>query len=129
MTEFVEFVVPVPSFSMASANLEQSLTTLLRQSCKELRQVEPMKKKDSALILCQREYPTMIDRWRYAYPDQVASDRLLHGNVQSCILRKQGDYHKSRGRYPYEYQWIDALYVSILASCFVFFLLSFQSHH
>ncbi|KAL2287019.1 hypothetical protein FJTKL_06044 [Diaporthe vaccinii] len=51
----------------------------------------------------------MIDRWRYRYPDRTTSDLKLHGNVQNCILRKQGDFHKSKGKFPYEYQWIDDL--------------------
>lgn len=110
--------IPALLVTMDSANVEQSLTTLLRHCCEDLRQIDPMKKKGPALSLCQKEYPSKIDRWRYRYPDRT-SDYKLHGNVQNCILRKQGDYHKSKGKFPYEYQWIDDLYVSKPSLIFV----------
>ncbi|KAJ0108184.1 hypothetical protein J7T55_000149 [Diaporthe amygdali] len=87
----------------------RALTTILRQSGEQLRQIEPLKAKEAALALCRKEYPGKIDRWRFTYPDRPISALKLHANVQTCILRKNGDYHQSKGKYPHEYQWIDVL--------------------
>lgn len=95
-----------------SADLNQSLTALLRQSGEELRRIEPLKAKGVAIAACQREYPSRIDRWRYRNPSDTTSHLKIFANVQSCILRKNGGYHKSKGRYSYEYQWVDDLYAS-----------------
>lgn len=64
-----------------------------------------------AIAACQKEYPSKINRWRYRYPDKTTSYIKLFANIQGCILRKNGDYHQSKGKYPYEYQWVDDLYV------------------
>lgn len=86
------------------ADLNQSLTALLRQSGEELRRIEPLKAKGVAIAACQREYPRRIDRWRYRYPEKPTSYLKIFANVQGCILRKNGGYHKSKGRYSNEYQ-------------------------
>lgn len=97
------------NLSRGATNFEQSLAAFLRQVGEELRRIEPLKMKEVALASCQKDYPSMIDGWRYKYPDQTTTFAKLIASTQGCILRKNGDYHQSKGRFPYTYQWIDDL--------------------
>ncbi|POS71353.1 hypothetical protein DHEL01_v210255 [Diaporthe helianthi] len=87
----------------------RSLSTLLRQTGEEIKQIKPLKAKAAAVSQCQREFPKLINRWRYTYPDRPNSALKLFANSQMCILRKHGDFHQSKGKYSNEYQWVDDL--------------------
>lgn len=81
----------------------------MRQSSNELRQIEPLKAKMAALAECQSQYPKEIIRWRFRYPNRTNSSLKIHGNIQTCILRRDGDAYESKGKFAHEYSWVDDL--------------------
>jgi hypothetical protein len=91
------------------SNLTQSLATMLRQYGERLSHLDPMKTRTAAVAHCRREYPRQVGRWRFKFPDKTESLARLHEGTQRAILRKNGEYHQSKGEDPYEYQWVDDL--------------------
>lgn len=91
------------------ADFYELLTAVLKKFGGRLRQINPLGARKAAIAKCMEEYPRKVDRWRYRYPDRPDSFLKLFHAVQTCILRKGGEYHKSQGKYPYEYQWLDDL--------------------
>ncbi|KAG8170125.1 hypothetical protein KVR01_000870 [Diaporthe batatas] len=87
----------------------RALVTLMRGVVKMMKQIKPLKAKAAAIAECQKEFPGIIDRWRYVFPENPNSFRKAFGNTQTCNLRKNGDYHQSKGKYACKYEWIDNL--------------------
>lgn len=98
-----------PESALANLEFKQSLTTVLEQVGEKMKQIKPLEAKAAAIDECKEEFPKIIDRWRYIFPDKPYSWRKAFGNTQACNLRKRGDCHQSKGKYANKYQWIDAL--------------------